>query len=136
MRPQRALVKRWPLLATLLLTGLIPGPMPSSASTALTVTAGPRPLDLGEGSPAREHLRALHAELSALTGPPPAQGRYVHTTQQIWSARDTSEAIGGLVVEVQRWRAADRSARELRVVLPPQNPAAPIIRDFEPGEYH
>ncbi len=59
----------------------------------------------------------------------------MHTTQQIWSAYDTPETKGGVVFQVQRWRAADRSARELRVVLPPQTQAAPIIRDFEPGEY-
>lgn len=137
MRLQRALAKRWPLLAALLLASLIPGhPMPSSASaTALTVAAGLRPLALGDGSPAREHLRALHAGLELPTGEVPAQGRYVHTTQQIWSARHTPEAAGGVAFEVQRWRAADRSARELRVVLPPQIPAAQIFRDFGPGEY-
>ncbi|WP_203910340.1 hypothetical protein [Rhizocola hellebori] len=37
--------------------------------------------------------------------------------------------------EVQRWRATDRSAHELRVTLPSPSSAAPIIRDFAPGTY-
>jgi hypothetical protein len=53
----------------------------------------------------------------------------------MWSAHDTPEAKGGVAQEVQRWRAADRSAHEKRVVLPSQPSAAPTIRDFEPGTY-
>jgi hypothetical protein len=132
LSPQHGLVRRWPALAALLLASLLSGPAGPVAVTAASASVlGPSPTAIPEGTPAREALREIHAGL-AKTGGAPAPGRYLHTRQQIWSAHDTPEAKSGVAHEVQRWRAADRSARELRV-MPPS--ATPIIRDFAPGTY-
>ncbi len=135
------LTRRLPVLAALLLlTSLLAGRPGQVAVPAVAATAmsGPAPLAITEGAPAREPLRAIYAGL-AQTGEAPASGRYVHTRQQIWSALDTPEIKGGVTQEVQRWRAPDRSAHELRVTLPAPPAAvptgAPVIRDFAAGTY-
>jgi hypothetical protein len=132
---QHGLARRWPALAALLLASLLAGhPGPVAVPAASVAVLGPSPLAISEGVPAREPLRDIHAGL-VKTGEAPASSRYIHTRQQIWSVHDTPEAKGGVAQEVQRWRATDRSARELRVTLPSEPSATPIIRVFEPGTF-